>query len=436
MPETLPNGRKGRSGSATRGATDVSAGVAPMVFCGNCGVALTGARYCQSCGSPTALAGVPQQSSPPASEFAAKTSPTAGITGTPLMSAGPYYASVPTEQGNGSANSRSSRAAMIVAGAVVVVVLIAAAAAVFVLRSRGKDDSFPAQARAALTPVAADNQAMTQAVAGLRASKPDSAAKRTVARAGSDVQTAQAGLAALNPATEADRTASAKARTALSAEAAWLTAASAVLRDPSSAQISQLSSLGDAAKAALANVTSVPGIASFPTSTTLVDYAQTTTQAKTTRASLSQFSQQVMQLLEQSSAAFTQVNQLYQQMSQIAAGDGGSLTIAQAEQTISTVVSNREGLAASARALNAPTATARSVRDALATAMDDSLADDQAIDNCLNEDNFGDIAFLYQSCLQSTSTASQTATSAKNQFYDAYNALRAKLGEPATHAAF
>jgi hypothetical protein len=148
------------------------------------------------------------------------------------------------------------------------------------------------------------------------------------------------------------------------------------------------------------------------------------------------FVSQVSTLITQSEPAFKQINALFAQLTSVAQGEGTDLTLPQLEQTISSVVSNRSALAASARALPAPTSGARNVRTALVSAMDASLTDDNSIDNCLNEDNSGDLAFIFQGCLSSTASDATAATNAKDHFWSVYNALRHTIGEPATHASF
>jgi hypothetical protein len=160
----------------------------------------------------------------------------------------------------------------------------------------------------------------------------------------------------------------------------------------------------------------------------MVTYAAARSKAAQTLNDEKDFIGSVSGLLTQSAPAYNQINQLFNELSSAANGTGTDITVAQAEQTISTVVSNRQSLAASARGLNAPTPAARRVKTALVAAMDASLTDDQQIDNCLNQDNFGDVAFIFQGCLDSTSTASTTANTAKAHFWSVYNGLRHRVG--------
>ncbi len=151
---------------------------------------------------------------------------------------------------------------------------------------------------------------------------------------------------------------------------------------------------------------------------------------------LTQFNGQVQSLLTQSGPAYQQINQLFGQLQIAANGGTPSITLAQAEATISSVISNRTALEASAQTLAAPTPLAASVRGALVSAMQASLTDDQAISTCLNEANNGTVAYIFQSCLSSTAPDSQAATAAKQHFQMLDNQLRQSIGLPAATQPF
>ena len=202
--------------------------------------------------------------------------------------------------------------------------------------------------------------------------------------------------------------------------------------------LSQLGSLGVDTQTKLAAIDpQVPGAsASFPGSTKLIAYAQNQASAASTKIALTQFSGQVQALLNQSAPAYQQINQLFDQMQTAATGGTSDMTLAQAEATINTVVANRTSLAASARTLNAPTPLAASVRDVLVASYDDSLTNDQDINNCLNQANNGVVAIIFQGCLSSTAAGSNASTAAKQHFFTLYNQLRQQIGQPATNQSF
>jgi hypothetical protein len=138
----------------------------------------------------------------------------------------------------------------------------------------------------------------------------------------------------------------------------------------------------------------------------------------------------VQALQDQSGPAYQQINQLFGQMQTAASGGTPSITLAQAEASITSVVSNRTSLAASARTLGAPTPLAASVRSALVAALDASLTNDQDINNCLNQANSGTVAIIFQGCLSATAANSNAATAAKQHFFTLYDQLRAEIGLP------
>ncbi len=62
--------------------------------------------------------------------------------------------------------------------------------------------------------------------------------------------------------------------------------------------------------------------------------------------------------------------------------------------------------------------------------MDASLANDQDISTCLHQANNGTVAYIFQSCLNSTAGSSTAATNAKQHFLKTYNKLRRQIGKP------
>ena len=201
--------------------------------------------------------------------------------------------------------------------------------------------------------------------------------------------------------------------------------------------LAQLGSLGVDTQTKLQAIDAqIPGIAEFPGSTRLIAYTQAKTTAASTKSALRQFSSQVQALLTQSGPAFQQINQLFARLQTAASGGTPTITIAQAEATLTTVIANRTALAASARTLNAPTPLAVWCEPALVAAMDASLTNDQDISNCLNQANNGTVAYIFQGCLSSTAADSNTATASKQQFTSLYNKLRQRIGQPATSEQF
>ena len=85
-----------------------------------------------------------------------------------------------------------------------------------------------------------------------------------------------------------------------------------------------------------------------------------------------QFSNQVMALLDQSTSSYQQVNSLYQQLNEVVNGGYTDLTIAQAEQDINGVIANRNSLTAAAQALAAPSPAAQTAQADLVKAFQDS----------------------------------------------------------------
>ncbi len=143
---------------------------------------------------------------------------------------------------------------------------------------------------------------------------------------------------------------------------------------------------------------------------------------------LTQFNGQIASLLSQSSPAYREINHVFAAMQAAADGENPGMTVDQADASLSDVIANRSGLAAAARALDAPTAEAVGVRDALSRAMEASLTNDTDIQNCLDEDRSGSVAVIFRSCLSSTAGSDDAATEAKRDFWNQYDHLRGAIG--------
>jgi hypothetical protein len=318
-------------------------------------------------------------------------------------------------------------------GAIVAVIAIL----VILLTRGGGGPAYLQQARDALTPVIEANNQLSGAVQSLQPSSSGAAANTAVHSTMAALQGVQSTLSTLKP-DSGDQQFAANAQAALSSELAFLTAAGSVLANPSSPSLSQLSSLGDDTKTKLQALDAqVPGVSeSFPGASSIVTYAQAQSKAANTKSALRTFSDQVSGLLGQSVASFQQINQVFGQMQTAASGGVANISLAQAEASLASVIANRTALAASARTLSAPTPLATSVRAALTASFDDSLANDQAIQTCLNQANSGDFAVLSQSCLSSTGSGATTSNQAKQHFLSLYNQLRQSIGLPATTPSF
>jgi hypothetical protein len=72
----------------------------------------------------------------------------------------------------------------------------------------------------------------------------------------------------------------------------------------------------------------------------------------------------------------------------------------------------------------------------LVAAFNASLQNDNDLDNCRNQANDGNTAYIFQGCLNASSSDSNAATSAKQTFLSAYNQLRASIGQPAVNPQF
>ena len=245
-------------------------------------------------------------------------------------------------------------------------IVIYASAANHAAAARSQAALDATQASQLVSPVVADNAKIASAVQALTPGANSQAAQTAIAAAQDATQVAQQSLALLKP-SRSQAALAAQIDAALTSETTWLQTASSVLDNPSSPLLSQLSGLGVDAGTKLQQMEAALSLgagATFPSSNQIVIYASAANaaaaarsqaaavQAQTTAAE-TQFSNQVLALLNQSASSFQSVNSFYQQLEAAAQGDGATITLAQAEQQISTIVANRTSLAAAAQAINA-----------------------------------------------------------------------------------
>ena len=446
-------------------------------FCGDCGAQSNGASFCQHCGkrlkrpavsvgtrpvpgaeavaSPQVARGASQNGHPtpaapvgelptmPVTTYEAYPTPPGGtraqpsaandirLPGPPELSAPPTVYMAP--------KNRSNRG-WLIAGVVIGVIAIAGAAIAIVLAlsKKTQEPTYSQQVTQIVRPLLADNQKLAVAVQGLTPISSSGTTRFILTITQSQLQTSQQQLTNLQTGA-ANSSLSAQVNAALSAEGQWLQNASAVLATPSSPLVSQLSGLGlDAQTKLRALGASIPAAigSTFPSSTQIVTYVSAVNANAQANAADTQFSNQVMALLNQSTPVFQQINSFYEQLQSAANGDGATITLAQAEQQIEGIVASRTSLAAAAQALNAATPATQAVEPLLVTAFNDSLRDDNDLASCLNEANDGSEAFIFQSCLSSTTGDSSTATTDKQAFLAAYNQLRSSIGQPSVNPQF
>jgi hypothetical protein len=299
--------------------------------------------------------------------------------------------------------------------------------------------TYSAQAARYLAPVLADNKKLAFGAASLAPGGNSAGLRSLITSAKSDTQNAQQNIDELRATGSAHRTMATAIKSALASETSWLQTAAAILSNTSSPLLSQLSAIGLDAQnkfsvlgSSLASAAHVP----FPTSATVVAFASAANASAQTLQQNITFSNQVLALLNQSTSTFQTVNTLYGQLQTAADGGYTDLTLPEAEQQINSIVASRTSLAAAAQALNAPTPTATAVSNDLVTAFNDSLRDDNDLANCLNEDNDGTVAYIFQGCLSVSTSDSATATTDKATFLAAYNQLRASVGQQPTNVQF
>jgi len=324
--------------------------------------------------------------------------------------------------------------------ALTAVILIGAATGVLILLTRPttQEPSYNSQVVRYIAPVLADNQQLSSALATLTPGGSPATVNSDLSTTQSAVQTAQQLLATVKAPTP-DVTVAAQVTAALTAEQAWLKAAAAALSDPTSPTDSQLSGIGTDAQTkfqTLANSLPIVSRSTFPSSTPIAKFDSVATANALVLVSNTQFSNQVIALINQSAPAFQSVNTLFAQLQTAADGGSTDLTVPQAEQQIGSIIASRTSLATAAQALSPSTPAAKAVAADLANAFNASLQDDNDIANCLNQSNNGSVAYIFQGCLSASEGDASTATTDKQTFLTAYNQFRSSVGQPAVSLQF
>lgn len=391
-----------------------------QAFCVECGTALHGAKFCPHCGAMTENAVDPEESA-----FAGEDQGTAAtaVLAPPAQRTAPRLVPPPPQIRTPAPPAAESprhpiRIALIVGAFVLVLALVIG---VVLLSSRSGGPSYANQAAVVLGPTIQANRQLTSALSTLPAQSSSAGAQTAVQDTGLALQAAQQKLNALKPGSGDQELASA-AKTTLISELAFLNAASTALGNPSSPVADQLGMLSNATKSQLLALDQkVPGAsASFPGNSAISTWVQ----QQRLKVSLRTFAGQVDRLLSQSGPSFDEINQAFGLME----NPDPSTSVAQVEAMIGGMIANRTTLQATASTLSSPTAQAGRVRDAFATSFADSLTNDRAIQDCLNQANYGSVAIIFQSCLDSTASSSNAATQAKDYFRSLYNQLRQSMG--------
>jgi hypothetical protein len=419
-----------------------------QVTCVECAAPDQGGRYCSNCGAPlpaplvTANGGAlpaseeeatqqlpvtePQPTGrfrreapaspppPPPIDYAVQPAPPppppAVYPGQPAVP--PPVAAAPAQSAQ-----RMPRWVPFVLGGLLLVAAVAAVALVTGVFSQGTD--WQAKSAQVLVPVESGNAQLSTQLTQLSTSSIPSGAQAALKSTSAQVTAANAELDQLDGAQPAVQ----QARRALAAESSYLTAVGHALTAPASSQLSGLAATAqDRLDAAVPQ--GQDNISGFDK---LASWSSARQAHKQTRVSVRAFAGEVDSLLGRSAPSKSEISSLFTRMQQTVNGDP-EITLAEATSGLSDVIANRSGLAGAARALSAPTGQATKVRALLATAFDDSLTDDRAIQDCLTQAQDVGLPDLFSSCLSSTAAQSDAASAAKQTFRDAYNKLRAKVG--------
>ena len=380
------------------------------LFCTTCGARNSGNQYCQNCGTAT--------------RFEPFTSNVPPIIPEPILS-------------NGNGQKSGSRRWWIVAAAAI---LVAASVGVTISLTAKSDptSAFPNQVGTALAPVFAQDKVVATSVSTigpttsklqLHAAFVSGSSTIVATKTQIDLLRAQGGDLALRDQVD----------DLLIVERQWMNKAATTVLHPSNSAATEIETLGatvSAKRLTLANKISALKTATFPSSQKLSRYVRARVAALGGRAALIRFINDVQGLVNQSATSFALVNHFYSQLYAVVNGGQADFTLSEAEAEIAQIINSRSQQEAAARNLNHPTAKSKLVADRLVEAFAASLANDNALSDCLYQSNNGTTAIIYDSCLSSTTALSAEATKAKKAFVAAYNQLRATVGLPPVQPRF
>ena len=331
---------------------------------------------------------------------------------------------------------KSSATLWWILGSVGLALAVGVALTVVLLRSSGS--SFADQAATSLAPVLAQDKVATSTVAdiGPSTSKADlhavfalGAQTITTARTEIDLIKAEGDDLALR--TQVDQL--------LATERQWMNKSAAAVLNPSNQSATEITSLGENVTAKqLAVSAKIPSLAtaSFPSSTKLSNYLRTRAAALDGRTATLRFINDVQSLLNQSATSFALVNHFYSQLYAVNHGGRADFTVPEAEAEIAQIIDERSNLETSARNLTTPNPRSQVVADRLVEAFSASLANDNALSDCLYQGQTDYGTFIDPQCVSSTTVQSGQASAAKAAFIAEFNGLRATVGLPAVQPRF
>ncbi len=378
-------------------------------FCTGCGSHTSGSQFCQNCGRQV------QQPAP----FTASVPP---IIPEPFVKA--------------RKEKKSSAKWWWIGGAAALAIAVGVATTFVLLGSSGSP--FAEQASSALSPVLAQDKVATSTVAAISPTTAKADLHAVFALGVQTIITARTAIDQLNAEGD-DLNLRTQLDQLLATERQWMDRAAAAVLDPTNQRATEITSIGEnVAAKRLALTSKIPSLAtaSFPSSTKLSTYLHTRAAALDGRAATIGFLNQVMVLVNQSGESFSQVNHFFTQLNAVANGGQADMTLSQAEDEIAQIIAARSREETQARNLTPPNAKSKVVADRLAEAFSASLANDQALSDCLYQDNNGSTAYIYRSCLSSTTVQSGQASAAKASFISALNTLRSTVGLPAVQPRF
>jgi len=313
---------------------------------------------------------------------------------------------------------------------------VGVAATVVLLSSSGS--AFAEQAATSLAPVLAQDKVATTTVAAIGPSTSKADLHAVFVRGSQAITTAKNALDLIK--VEGDDVAlRTQVDQLLATERQWMNKSAAAVLNPSNQLATEITSIGENVTAKrLALTAKIPSLAtaSFPSSTKLSNYLRTRAAALGGRAATIRFINEVMALVNQSGESFALVNHFFSQLYAVVNGGQADMTLSQAEDQIAQIIENRSQEETDARSLNPPNEKSQVVADRLADAFAASLANDNALSDCLYQENNGSTAYIYQSCLSSTTVQSGQASAAKAAFITALNNLRSTVGLPAVQPRF
>jgi predicted Ser/Thr protein kinase len=309
-----------------------------------------------------------------------------------------------------------------VLAAIALVLIVAAAAAITLVAGGGGDTSYADKAKEAVADLARANRTLSDRFTALTPSTPSATIATATSNAAAAARDARRRVGALKAAD--DPSLASGLTRAIDAEEAFLGQAIAAAAGPSQADAKALEGAAGRMTDAFAALSGkIAGLSAVEGVSELTGWVQARKDAGQRRQGVDAFINAVDAVLAGARPGRTQIRQIR------TAIDNGTITPTAASSGIDQVVANRQAALAAARGLSVTqTDEAGPIKSLLVESFQRSLDFDRDLQDGLAAYQNGDFDRYSAKVFDDAQRSNDAATTAKREFLDAYNKLRASRG--------